>query len=96
MRSIVMIQLISGVINFLDILSAMLVVYALMTWFMRPDNPVYIVFARIADVVLTPFRPISRKLINMGLHIDLSVILALLSIRIIRRLLVTLLYNFIF
>ncbi len=96
MRDMVILQLITGVDNFLNIVSVLLIVYALMTWFMRPDNPVYIVFARIADVVLTPFRPISRKLINMGLHIDLSVILALLSIRIIRRLLVTLLYNFIF
>ena len=93
MRSIVMIQLISGVINFLDILSAMLVIYALMTWFMRPDNPIYVFFARIADVVLTPFRPISSWIIEkLGLRIDMSVILALLSIQIIESLLVRLVY----
>ncbi len=92
-NSIVMIQLISGVVSFLDVLSAMLVIYALLTWFMRPDSPIYVFFARIADVVLTPFRPLASWVIEkLGLRIDISVILALLSIQIIQNMLMQLVY----
>jgi len=80
-------QLIHGVDTFLNVLSLILIIYALMTWFMRPDNPVYIFFARIADFVIAPFRPISGWLISKGLRIDVSVLLALLCIRMIRSLL---------
>ncbi|MBQ2956550.1 MAG: YggT family protein [Clostridia bacterium] len=89
-------QIISGVDTFLNIISVWLLVYALMTWFVRPDNPIYVFVARFADVILTPFRPISRWLINYGLHMDLSVILALFAIRILRSLLVQILVRVIY
>ncbi len=91
MGNIVMLQLISGVNSFLDILSAVLVIYALMTWFMRPDNPIYVFFARIADVLISPFRPIASWVIEkLGLRIDISVILALVCIQILQGVLVSL------
>lgn len=85
-------QLLSGVDTFLNLLSLMLVVYALMTWFMRPDNKIYQVFARMADFVISPFRPISAWLIRQGFRIDVSVILALICIRILRTLLFRLMW----
>ncbi len=88
----VLAQVISGVDTFLSVLSVILVIYALMTWFVRPDSPIYIFFARIADVVLTPFRPLGRWLMERGLRIDVSVILALAAIQVLRRLLYTALY----
>ena len=92
MQQMVLYQLIYGVDTFLNILSVILVVYALMTWFMRPDSPVYIFFARIADVAISPFRPIANWLIHIGLRIDLSVFLALAGIQILRNLLTRLMY----
>ena len=85
-------QLLSGVDTFLNLLSLALVVYALMTWFMRPDNRIYQFFARIADFVISPFRPVSAWLIKQGLRIDVSVILALICIRILRNLLFRLMW----
>ena len=85
-------QLLSGVDTFLNLLSLALVVYALMTWFMRPDNKLYQFFARIADFVISPFRPVSAWLIKQGLRIDVSVILALICIRILRNLLFRLMW----
>ncbi len=92
MNPIVLYQLISGIDTFLRLLSLVLVVYALMTWFVRPDNPVYRFFAQIADFVISPFRPISNWLINKGFRMDISVILALMSIQILRNLLYRLLW----
>jgi uncharacterized protein YggT (Ycf19 family) len=61
-----------------------------MTWFMRPDSPIYIFFARIADVVVSPFRSISSWAIHkLGLRVDISVLLALLCIQLIQRMLVS-------
>ena len=87
MHHIVMLQLISGIDTFLNILSVLLIVYALMTWFVRPDNPIYVVVARIADVIISPFRPISQRLFSRGFPMDLSVVFALICIRIVRVLL---------
>ena len=90
--NLVFYQLLSGVDTFLNLLSLALVIYALMTWFMRPDNNIYRFFARIADFVISPFRPISAWLIKQGLRIDISVILALICIRILRTLLFRLMW----
>lgn len=85
-------QLISGVDAFLNILSLLLVVYAVMTWFVRPNHPVYVFMARIADFVIAPFRPLSNWLIGKGLRVDTSVILALIGIRLLRTLLYRLIW----
>lgn len=93
MNTMIRWQIISGVDSFLNIISVLLIVYAVMTWIMRPDNPVYIFVARIADAVLMPFRPIGRWLINLGLRIDLTVIIALFAIRVLRSFLMQLAYG---
>ena len=82
-----------GIHQFLRILSYALYIYALMTWFMRPNNPVYIFFARIADVAMTPFRPIGRWLFEKGLRIDLTLYITLVAVQLLRNLLTRLFYS---
>ncbi len=80
-----------GLSLFLDIISYVLIIYALMTWFVRPDSTVYRLFARFCQPLLSPFRGIAGKLMEKGLMIDISVYLALIAIRLIRSLLYQLL-----
>ena len=85
-------ELLVGVDTFLNLLSLVLIVYAVMTWFMPPNKRIYRFFALIADFVITPFRPVSAWLIGRGLRFDVSVILALFCIRIVRNLLYRLMW----
>lgn len=89
---IVYYELLVGVDTFLNLLSLALIVYAVMTWLMPPNNKIYRFFAQIADFVIAPFRPVSAWLIQRGLRMDVSVILALICIRIVRNLLYRLMW----
>lgn len=86
-------QVISGVDIFLNALSILLILYALMSWLMRPNNPVYVALSRMANVALAPFRPIGRWLINKGMRIDPTLFITLFVIQILRNLLVRLSYS---
>ena len=87
MGAAVIYQIFLGIYRFLSVLEILLVVYALMTWFVRPDSQVYQFLYRFLNPVVAPFRRISRRLIEKGLMIDVSVILAVLAIRVIQSLL---------
>ena len=87
MGSTVAYQVFLGINRFLSVLEVLLIIYALMTWFVRPDSPVYQFLYRFLNPVIAPFRRISRKLIERGLMIDISVILAVLAIRVAQSLL---------
>ncbi|MBR0464479.1 MAG: YggT family protein [Clostridia bacterium] len=87
MGSAVVYQIFLGINRFLSVLEVLLIIYALMTWFVRPDSPVYQFLYRFLNPVIAPFRRISRKLIERGLMIDISVILAVLAIRVVQSLL---------
>ena len=87
MGSAVVYQIFLGINRFLSVLEVLLIIYALMTWFVRPDSPVYPFLYRFLNPVIAPFRRISRKLIERGLMIDISVILAVLAIRVVQSLL---------
>lgn len=91
MRIEIILRIYEGVTLFLRVISGMLLIYALMTWFVRPENRFYRLIARFCDPLLAPFRGLSRKLIQRGLMIDVSVWLALLSLRLIEYLLARLL-----
>ena len=83
----------SGLYRFLEALQLLLIVYALMTWFVRPDNAVYRFLYRFLNPILTPFKRLSRYLINRGLRIDLSVWFAVIALRIIQSLLTRFFYG---
>lgn len=75
-------NLYTGVHYFLSIIRVALYVYALMTWFARPDSRIYITLSRLCDPFVAPFRPLGRKLIQSGLRVDLSVWFAAIALRI--------------
>ena len=90
---LLMIQIYQGIDTFLNIVSVGLIAYALLSWFMRPDHPIYMFLARFADFILTPFRPAAEWLFRKGFRIDMSVVLALLSIEIVRTVLANIVYR---
>ncbi len=80
----------NGVHVFIRLLTGILFVYALMTWFVRPDSKIYRVFYNFCSPIVAPFRGISEKLIRAGLRVDLSVWMAMIALRIIDNLLLRL------
>lgn len=82
----------TGVHTFIQILTVVLCVYALMTWFVRPDAPLYRWAYRFCSPIVAPFKPLSQRLIRSGLRVDLSVWMAIIALRILDRLLARLLF----
>lgn len=80
-------QVYKGVVYFLNILSTLLIIYCVMTWVVRPETTIYRVFSRFFEPMLRPFRKVARKLINKGLMVDVSILLALIAIEALKWLL---------
>lgn len=87
MDTYVMLQLYSGLNYFANVLIALIWIYCLMSWFVRPTNRLYRFLERFLYPVLEPFRVISRKLIERGFMIDISPILATAAIKFVMALL---------
>ena len=51
---------------------------AILSWFLRPDVPVYSFLLRITEPLIAPFRPLAYKLTNGRLPIDLAPMFAYL------------------
>ncbi len=73
-----------GIGYFLDIVTGLLFVYCLMTWFVRPDSPIYVFMRRLVEPFVSPFRPLALRLMEKGMMIDISVLLAIVGVRVIR------------
>lgn len=74
--------LIYSLLRLLDVVSIAVFAYAIMSWFAQGTN-VYYWFARILEPLLSPFRALSRKIMQrVGIPIDLSCWLAIIAIRI--------------
>lgn len=84
MYQTVAMQIYTGINYFLDIISVILVVYCFMTWFVRPNSPAYVFIHRIVEPIVAPFRPLALRLMEKGLMLDVSVLLAIIGVRIIR------------
>ncbi|MBO4297389.1 MAG: YggT family protein [Clostridia bacterium] len=87
-------QIYTGINYFLDIVSGILFVYCLMTWFVRPDSQIYLFMRRLVDPIVTPFRPLARRLMERGLMLDISVLLAIIGVRVIRYLVQIVFFRF--
>lgn len=70
--STVLFQVLRGVYWVLQIASWAIVLRAILSWFMRPDVPVYNFLLRITEPLIAPFRPLAYKLTNGRLPIDLA------------------------
>ena len=75
-----------GIDIFLRLIDYVLLGYCILSWVARPTNSLYIFLSRLAQPFIAPFRPIARKLIERGVLIDISALLAIFSLDIVRRL----------
>lgn len=75
-----------GINIFLNIVSWMLAIYCLMTWFVRPGSSMYTFMQRLIEPIVAPFRPLARRLMERGLMLDVSIVLAIFGVRILRNL----------
>lgn len=84
-----------GVNIFLNIVSALLGIYCLMTWFVRPGSTLYAFMQKLVGPIVAPFRPLALRLMEHGLMLDISVLLAIFGVRIVSRL-VNLLFAYLY
>ncbi len=89
----VLIQTVRGIHYFLYILEIALFLYVIMSWIVRPYNRFYVFLRNLVSPLLAPFRPLSRKLIERGFMVDLSVLFALIALRLLDSLLPRLLFR---
>ena len=94
MYSSVVFQILTGIDYFINIVSLLLFIYCLMTWFVRPNSSLYIFVHRLVEPFVAPFRPLALRLMEKGLMIDISVFLAIIALRVIRSLLWNIAYRF--
>lgn len=74
-----------GLMYFLDILSWIIIINALLSWFMRPDHPVKAFLDRLLYPIMRPFRALFWKFTGNS-PVDFSPMLAILAIYILRML----------
>lgn len=88
MNYLLLTKIFEGLDLFLRILSVVLIAYGVLSWFVRPENPLFQAISRFAQPLLAPFRSIARKLLDRGFMIDVSLFLALIAIQVLQYLLV--------
>jgi YggT family protein len=69
------------------VLSLVVIIYVFLAYFMAPDNPIRITFARIVDPMLRPI----RKLVPLVGMFDFSPFILLIFIQILGRILIAVL-----
>ncbi len=85
--NIIILQVLRGLYWLLQIASWAIVLRAILSWFMRPDVPVYSFLLRITEPLIAPFRPLAYKLTNGRLPIDLAPMFAYLVLIVLMNLL---------
>ena len=60
-----------------------LVIHAILSWFVSPFNKVYQFLGRATGPLRAPFLPLTNKLIRKGLPLDLSGLCAMVALNII-------------
>ncbi|MGX8797897.1 YggT family protein [Fusibacter sp. JL298sf-3] len=87
-----MIQLVIAIVRFLDLVATLIVIRALLSWFIRdPRNQIMSIMLFLTEPILSPIRSLLMKL-NIGGHmLDFSPLVAILLVQILRVLIPTLL-----
>lgn len=80
-----------GVSYFTRIVSALVLLYCVLSWVARPDSAPFRLISRLVQPLLEPFRPLGNKLIEWGFRIDLTPWLAIAALELLQRLLYELL-----
>jgi len=79
------IYILRGVQWFLNILSWLIIINALMSWFIDPTHPLRSFIMRLVEPVVAPFRKITDRLNTSGFPIDFSPLLAYFAIMILQQ-----------
>ena len=69
MAYLVIMQIASGLSWFFRIVTFVMVLYAFLSWFVRPDNAFYRLLARFCQPILAPFRPIAARLMELDVGV---------------------------
>lgn len=93
MGSYVIYQIYRGVSVFITIVSYILLAYCVMSWVASPQNRLYQLLARFSEPILYPFRLLMARVMKRQLPIDISPILAMVTLNILQSLLGRLLYS---
>ena len=72
MLNTILFQVFRGVYWVLNLCSWAIVLRAILSWFLRPDMPVYNFLLRVTEPLIAPFRPLAYRLTNGRLPIDLA------------------------
>ncbi|NLO81781.1 MAG: YggT family protein [Clostridiales bacterium] len=80
MLYMIIINIVRGIRWFLNILSWLIIVNALLSWFMAPTHPVRSFLMRLIEPIVRPFRRLTSRLNTSGFPIDFSPLLAYFAI----------------
>lgn len=78
-------QVLRGVCWVLQAASWCIVIRAVLSWFLRPDVPIYAFLLRITEPLIAPFRPLAYKLSGGRLPIDLAPLFSYFVLMILMR-----------
>ena len=78
-------QVLRGVYWVLQAASWCIVIRAVLSWFLRPDVPIYAFLLRITEALIAPFRPLAYKLSGGRLPIDLAPLFSYFVLMILMR-----------
>jgi uncharacterized protein YggT (Ycf19 family) len=93
MHYFILMKIYQGCDIFLRVLQFVLVAYCLMSWVVSPVNRLFALLSRMAQPLIAPFRGIALALVRRGFRIDVSALLALVALEILRNYLLPLLFN---
>ncbi len=78
-------QVLRGIYWVLQAASWCIVIRAVLSWFLRPDVPIYAFLLRITEPLIAPFRPLAYKLSGGRLPIDLAPLFSYFVLMILMR-----------
>lgn len=78
-------QVLRGVYWVLQAASWCIVIRAVLSWFLRPDVPIYAFLLHITEPLIAPFRPLAYKLSGGRLPIDLAPLFSYFVLMILMR-----------
>lgn len=78
-------QVLRGVYWVLQAASWCIMIRAVLSWFLRPDVPIYAFLLRITEPLIAPFRPLAYKLSGGRLPIDLAPLFSYFVLMILMR-----------
>ena len=86
MLNSILYQVFRAIYWLLNLCSWAIVIRALLSWFMRPEVPIYAFLIKVTEPLIAPFRPLAYKLSNGRLPIDLAPLFSYFALVLLMRL----------